>query len=125
MVFRMVAGMLLVTSIAFGTWQSRAGRGDGDWPSFGRDPGARRYSPFTQINTKNVAALVEAWAFDTGIQDLQVTPLVIDGLMYFTWLPEVSSSSARPSIGGSALSTLRPAPRCGRRCSRQARMRRR
>ena len=76
--------MLLVTSIAFGTWQSPAGRGDGDWPSFGRDPGARRYSPLTQINTKNVASLVEAWAFDTGIQDLQVTPLVIDGLMYFT-----------------------------------------
>ena len=82
MVFRMVAGMLLVTSIAFGTWQSRAGRGDGDWQSFGRDPGARRYSPLIQINTKNVASLLEAWAFDTGVQDLQVTPIVVDGLMY-------------------------------------------
>jgi hypothetical protein len=51
MVFRMVAGMLLVTSIAFGMWQSPARRGDGDWPSFCRDPGARRYSPLTQINT--------------------------------------------------------------------------
>ena len=84
MAFRMVAELLLVTSIAFGTWQSRAGRGDGDWQSFGRDPGARRFSPLTQINTKNVASLVEAWTFDTGVQDLQVTPIVIDGLMYFT-----------------------------------------
>ncbi len=57
---------------------------DGDWQSFGRDPGARRYSPLTQINTKNVASLLEAWAFDTGVQDLQVTPIVVDGLMYFT-----------------------------------------
>ena len=66
-----------------------SGRGDGDWQSFGRDPGARRFSPLTRINTKNVASLVEAWTFDTGIQDLQVTPIVIDGLMYFTGGPTV------------------------------------
>jgi quinoprotein glucose dehydrogenase len=28
--------------------------------------------------------LQQAWAFDTGSRDLQVTPLVIDGLMYLT-----------------------------------------
>ena len=50
---------------------------EGDWPSFGRDSGAQRFSPLTQINKQNVAALRQAWAFDTGSRDLQVTPLVI------------------------------------------------
>lgn len=57
---------------------------DGDWRAFGRDPGAQRFSPLTQITTKNVATLRQAWAFDTGSLDLQVTPLVIDGMMYIT-----------------------------------------
>jgi glucose dehydrogenase len=57
---------------------------EGDWPSFGRDSGAQRFSPLTQINKQNVAALRQAWAFDTGSRDVQVTPLVIRGLMYIT-----------------------------------------
>ena len=58
--FRTVAGVLLLTSIAFGTWQSRAGRGDGDWQSFGRDPGARRYSP------RRLVAGDWSWRLETG-----------------------------------------------------------
>jgi quinoprotein glucose dehydrogenase len=57
---------------------------DGDWRSYGRDPGAQRFSPLTQIDTSNVARLRPAWAFDTGSRDLQVTPIVIDGVMYLT-----------------------------------------
>jgi quinate dehydrogenase (quinone) len=57
---------------------------EGDWPSFGRDSGAQRFSPLTEITRQNVAALRQAWAFDTGSRDLQVTPLVVRGLMYFT-----------------------------------------
>jgi quinoprotein glucose dehydrogenase len=45
--------------------------GDGDWPAFGRDPGAQRFSPLTQITAKNVSALRQAWTFDTGSADLQ------------------------------------------------------
>src|SRR5437870_7938609 len=56
--------------------------GDGDWRAFGRDPGAQRYSPLTQITTNNIAALRQAWTFDTASFDLQGTPLVIDGMMY-------------------------------------------
>jgi len=62
---------------------------DGDWPAFGRDPGAQRFSPLTQITRQNVNALRQAWTFDTGIKDLQVTPLVIDGVMYLTGGPYV------------------------------------
>jgi quinate dehydrogenase (quinone) len=57
---------------------------DGDWRAVGRDPGAQRFSPLTQITRQNVGRLQRAWAFDTGIKDLQVTPLVIDGIMYVT-----------------------------------------
>ena len=56
----------------------------GDWPSYGNDPGAQRYSALTQITPRNVATLEQAWSFDTGATNLQVTPIVIDGVMYLT-----------------------------------------
>ena len=37
-----------------------------DWPDYGRDPGAQRYSPLTQINSGNVGQLIQAWKFETG-----------------------------------------------------------
>jgi quinoprotein glucose dehydrogenase len=54
----------------------------GEWPSYGRDPGAQRFSPLTQITPQNVQTLERAWTFDTGATAMQVTPLVIDGVMY-------------------------------------------
>lgn len=38
-----------------------------NWPGFGNDPGADRYSPLTQINTGNVDKLMLAWKFDTTV----------------------------------------------------------
>ena len=35
----------------------------GDWPSYNHDMASTRYSPLTQINAKNVAALQSAWTF--------------------------------------------------------------
>lgn len=37
-----------------------------NWPSFGNDPGAMRYSPLTQIDTENVNRLKLAWKVDTS-----------------------------------------------------------
>lgn len=46
---------------------------------------AWRYSTLDQINTKNVKRLVVKWAFSTGPDDgLEVTPLVVDEVMYIT-----------------------------------------
>ena len=59
-------------------------RRDGDWPLYGRDAGAQRFSPLTQITRQNVGTLQQAWTFDTGAKDLQVTPIVVDGVMYLT-----------------------------------------
>lgn len=44
-----------------------------DWPSFGGDPGAMRYSPLNQINTKNVTQLKLAWKFDTAVANAAPT----------------------------------------------------
>ncbi len=54
----------------------------GEWRSYGHDPGARRFSPLTQITPRNVASLTRAWSFDTGGTAMQATPLVIDDVMY-------------------------------------------
>jgi len=64
----------------------------GDWPAYGRDPGGARFSPLTQIDRTNVTRLQVAWTYHAGIPDmssmshrppsLEVTPLVVDGLMY-------------------------------------------
>jgi len=60
------------------------GQKSDDWPLYGRDAGAQRFSPLTQITPQNVNTLTRAWTFDTGGTALQVTPLVIDGVMYVT-----------------------------------------
>jgi glucose dehydrogenase len=55
-----------------------------DWPSHDHDAGGQRFSPLKQITAANVATLQRAWTFDTGVTDLQATPLVINGIMYVT-----------------------------------------
>ena len=72
--------LLLLSAVLDG----RVSTPDGEWRSVGRDPGAQRFSPLTQITRGNVAGLRPAWSFDTGALDLQGTPLVIGGLMYVT-----------------------------------------
>jgi quinoprotein glucose dehydrogenase len=53
-----------------------------EWRWYGHDPGAQRFSPLTQITPENVSTLARAWTFDTEGTAMQVTPLVIDGVMY-------------------------------------------
>jgi glucose dehydrogenase len=77
-----IAAIAVVLLLSMGPSPQR--KTDADWPSFGRDPGAQRYSPLTQITPENVSELEEAWSFDTGVTNLQVTPIVINGLMYLT-----------------------------------------
>ena len=54
----------------------------GDWPSHDHDAAGQRFSPLTQITPANVAKLQPAWSFDTGVTGIQVTPLVVGGMMY-------------------------------------------
>src|SRR6185437_7558982 len=54
----------------------------GDWPMFGHDPAATRYSPLRQINAANVSRLERAWTFHTGKPGTEAIPVVINGVMY-------------------------------------------
>ena len=58
---------------------------DADWPTYNGDPRGNRYTPVTQIDKSTVARLAPVWIFsipDAG--SLQVTPVVVDGIMYVT-----------------------------------------
>jgi quinoprotein glucose dehydrogenase len=58
----------------------------GDWPAYGRDPGAIRYSPLDQINAKNVTQLQRAWTYHTTERGraFETTPIVVDNVLYFS-----------------------------------------
>src|SRR5262245_13902852 len=60
----------------------------GEWPTYNHDLAATRYSALSQINTTNVARLKEAWAYRPsatgGRPSPEVTPIVVNGVMYLT-----------------------------------------
>src|ERR1700704_3669123 len=55
-----------------------------DWPMYGHDPGASRFSPLKQINTSNIDHLQRAWTFHTGKPGSEGIPIVVNGIMYVT-----------------------------------------
>ena len=79
---------LLACGLAFG--QAPSASVDHEWRSYGHDPGGKRFSPLKQINPSNVQQLQRAWAYEvpqgpnSGIEAFESTPLMIDGVLYFT-----------------------------------------
>jgi alcohol dehydrogenase (cytochrome c) len=58
---------------------------DTDWPTYNGDPGGNRYTSLSQINKDNVTHLAMAWMFTIpNGDDLEVTPVVVGGIMYVT-----------------------------------------
>jgi quinohemoprotein ethanol dehydrogenase len=56
-----------------------------NWLSYGRTYSEQRFSPLKQIDTTNVAKLAPAWVLDLPTdRSLLSTPLVVDGVLYFT-----------------------------------------
>jgi len=61
-----------------------------DWPTYNRDLAATRFSPLTQINAGNVTKLTVAWSYrlrpnansPSAATLNQVTPIVVNGVMY-------------------------------------------
>ena len=71
--------------------QAQSGAANGEWGVFGADAGATRYSPLDQIHAGNVADLEVAWRWSARnygsappFGRMQVSPLVIDGILYTT-----------------------------------------
>ncbi|HEY2008221.1 MAG TPA: PQQ-binding-like beta-propeller repeat protein [Rhizomicrobium sp.] len=76
-----IAGLLAVGA-------SAAPEARTDWPNYGNDRGAMRYSPLAQITPENVTSLKVAWTYHmkpadaTRIATSETTPLVVGNIMY-------------------------------------------
>ena len=70
------------------------------WPTYYGDYTGRRFSPIAQINTKNAPMLTLAWAFQTNVTDASIksTPLLVDGVLYFTIPDRVWAVDARNGV---------------------------
>jgi alcohol dehydrogenase (cytochrome c) len=55
------------------------------WPTYNGETGGNRFTTLTQINKQNVARLGPKWIFTVpNAGRLQLTPVVVDGIMYVT-----------------------------------------
>ncbi len=72
------------------------------WPTFNGDYSGRRFSPLTQINASNVGSLQLQWIYRIENSDnsgfgggIKSTPLVVNGVLYFTMPDNVWAVDAR------------------------------
>ncbi len=66
------------------------------WPGFHGDYSGRRHSALTQVTPANVSSLTMAWAFQTALNGtLKSTPILVDGILYFTMPDHVWAIDAR------------------------------
>jgi alcohol dehydrogenase (cytochrome c) len=67
----------------------------GAWPTYHGQLGGNRHSPLRDINTGNVSGLAPRWVFSIGSsQKLEVTPVVVEGIMYVTAVNEAYALDA-------------------------------
>ena len=76
---------------------------NGDWPLYRHDTAGTGYSPLAQITPRNAARLTQAWTYRLpasspptkkgkgGPTDSQVTPIVVDGVMYLSAIGRVAA----------------------------------
>jgi quinoprotein glucose dehydrogenase len=81
---------LSVCLLALNSVDAQHGATNGEWRFYGGDAGGTKYSPLDQINAANVKQLQIAWRWKSenfGPRpdfNWQVTPLMVDGVLYFT-----------------------------------------
>lgn len=66
----------------------------GDWPTYHGRLGGNRHSALAQITTANVRNLAVKWVHSVRGFDNEMTPLVLDGIMYITATNQVSALDA-------------------------------
>lgn len=87
---RLVIRSLLLTLLSAATLTAQDGAANGQWRTWGGDKGNTRYAPLDQIDRNNVNDLEVAWIwrsdnFGTAPEmKNETTPLMIDGVLYFT-----------------------------------------
>ena len=84
-----IIGGLVLIAVPF-TAAAQGGATDGEWRTYGGDLGSTRYAPLDQIDGSNFSDLEVAWRFKTASLgpapdfNYQVTPLMVDGVLYAT-----------------------------------------
>jgi glucose dehydrogenase len=73
------------------------------WPTYNGDYSGRRYSALTSINEKSVNQLQLAWTYRAeapggGRARIEATPLLVNGVMYFTVPTMVWAIDARTGV---------------------------
>ncbi len=66
----------------------------GEWPTYNGVLGGNRHSPLGQINTGNVQNLQAEWVYSLQQPNLEVTPIVVDGMMFVTAADKVCALGA-------------------------------
>jgi len=72
-----------------------AGREPGSWLTYSRDYSGARYSPLSEITASNVQNLRIKWMYQFPDAGNEVSPLVVDGIMYVTGPNTASALDAR------------------------------
>jgi PQQ-dependent dehydrogenase (methanol/ethanol family) len=67
----------------------------GEWPTYNGLLNGNRYSSLAQINTSNVKRLQPQFLFSPGGTGLEVTPVVVDRVMYVTGAAQICALNAR------------------------------
>ncbi len=86
--------LLACSAVRCSEVQGQQGASDGQWPTYGGDPGSTKYSNLDQITKDNVAKLKVAWQWSSpenerikqdrrlGSFAYEATPVMIDGVLY-------------------------------------------
>jgi alcohol dehydrogenase (cytochrome c) len=89
-------GLPAAESPAVGGFEAVLHPKSGDWPTYHGQLGGNRHSPLKEIDATNVAQLAPRWIFTIpNARRLEVTPVVVDGIMYVTAANEAYALDAR------------------------------
>jgi len=78
------------------TWQHIVQPKPGEWPTYNGTLNGNRYTELTQITAENVRKLAPQWIYSMGSgHSLEVTPIVVDGVMYVTRVNSAYALDAR------------------------------
>jgi quinoprotein glucose dehydrogenase len=105
-----ILGLLIIMVVWAFPQMAQQGTKGGDWKSYSGENGSTRYSPLDQITRDNFKNLQVAWSwkFDNfGGGTSETTPLMINGVLYFTAGPRRYVVAANPGTG-ETLWTWRP-----------------
>ncbi len=98
--FLLVVLNLSVSALGQVTYQQllEADREPGNWLTYSGSYNSQRHSRLEQINRDNVSELELKWAFQMRtLEDVETTPLVVDGIMYLTEPPSNAHAPGYPN----------------------------